>query len=76
MSKEITWSLDTIYNRVVEVLKKALSAPLLYKVKMKKLYLEDNNIVIEGDYSYFGEEGEYKVILRNDNLYLVRYEIS
>ena len=75
MSKEITWSLEIIRNKVTEILQQALSTFFLPTVKIKKVYLENGNLVVEGDYSYFDEKGKYKVILRNDTLYLVRYEL-
>ncbi len=77
MPEKVIWDLETIRDEVVNVLRVALSTYMLSpNVKMKKVYLEGDNIVAEGRYEIYDEEGEYKVVLRSDNLKLVSYEVS
>lgn len=69
-TKVIPWSLSTIRIHVLNVLRNALNLFFL-DVEMKKVYLEDDKIVIEGEFSHGTKKGEYKVVLRNENLSLI-----
>jgi len=75
-TKVIPWSLSTIRDHVLDVLRNALNLFFL-DVEMRRVYLEDDKIVIAGEFSRYGtKKGGYKVVLRNENLSLVSYEIS
>jgi len=70
-TKVIPWSLSTIRDHVLDVLRNALHLCFL-DVEMRKVCLEDDKIVIEGEFSRYGnKKGGYKVVLRNENLSLI-----
>jgi hypothetical protein len=59
---------------VIYILQEALNRICL-DIGMKKVYLRDNEIVIEGEYSSIIDEGKYKIVLKNEDLSLISCEI-
>lgn len=73
-TKSISWSLSQLRGRVIYILQEALNRICL-DIGMKKVYLRDNEIVIEGEYSSIIDEGKYKIVLKNEDLSLISCEI-
>lgn len=72
-TKSISWSLSQLRGRVIYILQEALNCYL--DIGMKKVYLRNNEIVIEGEYSSIIDKGKYKIVLKNEDLSLISCEI-
>jgi hypothetical protein len=72
----IKWSVSTIRDKVINLLKETLGLNWLttWNIKINKIYLKDNNIVVEGEYKYINEVGKYVISLNNEDLSLIEFK--